>query len=193
MRYFKVNEHYAELKLPFDDVLKEGTILDGKFNRHDTWGLTFIAIDELIDKKVNEFFNDIGMPLKNVYFMYGPANKNLVVHVDGYVDESGNYHGMLCGLNYIYGSTDHVMRWFTSNSLGETSINKEGLKRTKWYVEDCELARDLKIVRPTLVRTDVPHDVVNLCDEKRFCVSLRFRDQNMSFDSAREKLSRWII
>lgn len=192
MQYFKVNDYYTELKFPFESILKKDVILDGRFDRHDTWGLTFIPIDEMIDRSARDFFNDIGLDLKTIYFMYGPANKKLVIHVDGYIDNNGSYHGMLCGLNWIFGSTNHSMNWYTSNSLGETSINKEGLKRTKWSDENCFLAQQVTINKPTLVRTDVPHNVINSSSEKRFCVSLRFKDQNLKYEDAKKLLSSYI-
>jgi hypothetical protein len=83
------------------------------------------------------------------------------------------------------------MKWYSSDTYGQTSINKEGLKRTKWDLADCEIEKETTIIAPTLVRTDVPHNVVNLSDQKRFCVSLRFLDQSMTYEQAKNKLGQW--
>lgn len=188
------NSYFSELNLPFGkDILRDQVILDGRFQRHDTWGLTFIDFREMIKDEVIEFFSDQGLPLRTVYFMYGPPKQELVVHVDGFIDESRNFWGMKCGLNFIFGTQDHKMIWYRSKSLGITSVNKEGLKRTKWNIEDCEEVLHHKIVHPTLVRTSVPHNVINLSDEKRFCVSLRFEDKNLDYESAKEKLQKFIF
>jgi hypothetical protein len=192
MRYFHKNDYFTKLKFPFDTILKKEVILDDYFNRHDTWGLKFVSVDEMIDKDIQDFFVSIGLPLRTIYLMYGPANESLIIHVDGFVDDYGNYQGMLCGLNFIFGSTSHVMKWYSSNNYGQTSINKEGLKRTKWDLSDCQVENETVLTCPTLVRTDVPHNVINLSDQKRYCVSLRFTDQTMTYEQAKDKLSQWI-
>jgi hypothetical protein len=191
MRYFHKTDYFTKLKFPFDNILKKDVVLDDYFHRHDTWGLKFIPVDELIDDDVKNFFMSIDLPLRTIYLMYGPAHESLILHVDGFIDENGQYQGMLCGLNFIFGSTSHVMKWYSSDTYGQTSINKEGLKRTKWDLIDCKIEKETTITAPTLVRTDVPHNVVNLSDQKRFCVSLRFLDQSMTYEQAKNKLELW--
>ena len=189
----KNTTNYTQFKFPFDDILKPGVTLDGRFSRHDTWGLDFLPIDELVKDDVPKFFEEKGLPLKNIYFMYGPAQESLVIHVDGFVEENGTFHGIYCGLNWIYGSTNHVMKWYSSDTVGETSINKEGLRRTRWSISDCVSIEELTISVPTLVRTDIPHNVVNFSNEKRFCVSLRFADITLTYQQVREKLLDYIL
>jgi hypothetical protein len=140
--------NYTQFKFPFDDILKPGVTLDGRFSRHDTWGLDFLPIDELVKDDVSKFFEEKGLPLKNIYFMYGPAQESLVIHVDGFVEENGTFHGIHCGLNWIYGSTNHVMKWYSSDTVGETSVNKEGLRRTRWSASDCVSIEELTIDLP---------------------------------------------
>jgi len=193
MLHFQKNDYFTKLRFPFDNILKKDVVLDDYFDRHDTWGLKFINIDDMINHEVKDFFSSIDLPLRTIYFMYGPANESLIIHVDGYIDENGSYQGMLCGLNFIFGSTSHVMRWYSSKSYGETSVNKEGLKRTKWNVADCVLEKETTLVTPTLVRTDVPHNVINLSDQKRFCVSLRFSNQSLTYEDVKDRLGRWIF
>lgn len=125
--------------------------------------------------------------------MYGPAKESLVIHVDGFIDDDGAYHGINCGLNWIYGSKNHVMKWYSPNTFGETSVNKEGLRRTRWPNCDCVSIEEVSISVPTLVRTDIPHNVINLSDEKRFCVSLRFADMSLTYQQVRQHLLDYII
>lgn len=188
------NRYFAELNLPFGmNVLKDDVILDGRFDRHDTWGLTFLDFKDMIKPDIIDFFRDLEMPLRTVYFMYGPPKQDLIIHVDGFMDDYRKYWGMKCGLNFIFGSTDHKMIWYKSRSNGITSVNKEGLKRTKWNPEDCQEDMSHSIKGPTLVNTSVPHSVINFSDEKRFCVSLRFEDKNLDFESAKNKLKDFIF
>ena len=85
------------------------------------------------------------------------------------------------------------MKWYSSDTVGETSVNKEGLRRTRWSASDCVSIEELTISVPTLVRTDIPHNVVNVSNEKRFCVSLRFADMTLTYQQVREKLLDYIL
>jgi hypothetical protein len=63
--------------------------------------------------------------------------------------------------------------------MGNTIVNN-----TKF-----ELISSLNLIKPTLVRTDVPHRVKNLDIIDRWCVSLRFK-QDLSWVEAEQMFSK---
>jgi hypothetical protein len=111
-----------------------------------------------------------------------------------------------CALNINLDNTDSIMYWYSATEtpvfpLDETPpspIDKlygihYGSKHNRDFKNNSSfsLIETFRIVKPTLVKTSVPHSVENTDTKDRWCLSLRFKN-NPSYYECLDKLKDWI-
>jgi hypothetical protein len=98
------------------------------------------------------------------------------IHVDGHPDEN---HLRYLGLNWpLYYCEGSYMHWYdaVSNAKRDDGSRSDYGDYQMYYPEDCALVSSLELVKPTLVRINVPHNVENLKPTPRVVISLRFKN-----------------
>lgn len=108
------------------------------------------------------------IPRNNNLFISQP-NMTSSIHIDGL---SQSY-----AINYIWGEGESKMRWFELNSdePHKPAVTTAGTDYMIYNDNQVKLTEEIIVPKNTLilVRTDVPHQVVNCSNSKRYCLSLR--------------------
>lgn len=122
------------------------------------------------------------MPFDSFNLFIGPPKFNSTIHID---NREQSY-----AINYIWGDSESKMRWFIpkERETPTTLITTAGTDYMTYNDNQVELIEEIDIPKNTLllVRTDIPHQVINYSDHKRYCVSVRGRpiftwDQAVSY------------
>lgn len=113
---------------------------------------------KIIEKELsnlNNYFNNINIPIKFIVLFGTPPNKDPLdgIHKDGYPMEG-------------YDAGDYAINFSVSNSEDSFIVFFDELKN--------EICRRNYSNRPLLFRTDVFHSVLNFSDNVRITASLRF-------------------
>jgi hypothetical protein len=104
---------------------------------------------------LNDYFNDISLPIKFIVLFGTPPNKNCLdgIHKDSYPMEG-------------YDASNYCINFSVDNSENSFIVFFDELKN--------EICRKNYDVCPILFRTDVFHSVLNFSDNIRITASLRF-------------------
>lgn len=164
------NFYFLNLDIP---LFKEGVSYQDLPKDH----ISKIDHKKYFNKEIFNFFEKLNLEIVFVetFFKY-PGNKGYI-HTDAL---GGDY----VKLNWVFGGGDSEMTWYSpkpgiKKTLSFTATKTPYLSYTENEVE--EIART-QIKNPTLVQVGVPHNVVNVTEE-RFCVSVVFKNNkrpNMS-------------
>jgi hypothetical protein len=77
------------------------------------------------------------------------------------------------------------MFWYKPLKNGEESKTKASTAYETWKRSDCEELYNYMFTSPTpvLVKNNIPHNVINMSNTPRWCISLRFKNP-MNWDNA---------
>jgi hypothetical protein len=150
--------------------------------------------------------NSCGLSLAGVVLFFKQPGGKSPVHVD-LVFDNGIWVKWHCAINWNLTGAENIMSWWETK---ETPINairypiqsgENYILRGEHYGQynnrnlDLSKSRQLalsNIIRPTLLKTDIPHTVENTDKEKtRICISVRFKG-NPSYEDVLEKLKVFI-
>ncbi len=122
---------------------------------------------DILSPEIIDFLTLLKIPVF-VNLFYGPPATSTQIHVDNHV---GGW-----AINYAWGSSDSVMRWY---SINEGSIPKSAMTTANtpyfFYTSDqVKIIEETAIKGLCLIRTDVPHSVHNYSTNSgRWCLSIR--------------------
>ena len=108
-----------------------------------------------------------------IVFGQGP-NSIQAVHVDGYdVDRTGASN---CALNIPIANCDAgEMIWYSGKFHLSETANTQGLKYLELnWDEEKQIQQSVIVDKPTIVKIDVPHQVINHSNKRRLMLSVRF-------------------
>jgi len=97
-------------------------------------------------------------------------------------------------INYVWGSSRSEMSWWEPDS--DINLSPEmcsiGSEYMKYDPLKCNLIDSVELTGPTLVRIDIPHNVVNYDKENyRWCLSIRDLSNKWTWEEAVEKFRPW--
>jgi len=193
-------ECYYKLKLPISQWLRKDLDLswypdvfpDYEWGEKRIWGLQYPKIDAILSDEAVEFFRSIGFESN----MAGPNTVNLFRGNPGATMGIHHDMGPKFSINYSWGSEHNEMRWYkfkTSNPKTYSKPSTTGRPTDYFYPEDLIEVGRTAIDEPTLVRTHIPHHVVNYdVNNYRWCVTLRNLTNTWTWEEAAEFFSPWI-
>lgn len=149
--------------------------------------------NEIFTDEVLDFFRARGLTsTRSQMFCNHPGPIPGGIHIDGYYKDN-KLLSNIYAINWIVNPENSVMRWYKSDSPSETKVTSGGTTLTKFSPETAVMTHEKNIIGPTLVRADIPHNVVNFGTQTRWCYSLRFTPYVKSWKEAVEMFSDLII
>jgi hypothetical protein len=94
------------------------------------------------------------------------------IHIDGF-DNSHNRPA----INWDLTAGQGHMKWFRLKdgvSVPNTKITTTGTPYLQFNENDCDMLHEHVIAGPCLINTGIPHNLKNLNDTPRYCLSIRF-------------------
>jgi hypothetical protein len=187
-----INNYYRLLNLPilcFDKENLETSVLgsfDTNKNKHWT-GLSSWFSNEAIS-----FFSKFDYKIINAELFYTPPHGELLWHIDMNPPED------FIKINFVWGSTNHVMEWgeLTSSNftpvVQKTEVNSQYIKLTEKNVSP---TKKVQIHNAALVNVGRPHRVLNYSDNARwcFCMILEQNSKRINFQKAVIDLSEYVV
>jgi DNA-binding transcriptional MerR regulator len=136
------------------------------------------SINDILDSDFIEELKNAGLELREVQMFISPPDTAGKIHIDGHqldIDAAA--------INFVLNNNvNWEMQWFTVNDLEEveqltSSGNTSYIPLTN---DQCTLHHIFKSVHPFVVQIGVAHRVVNLSNKHRYCISLRFKQNDFS-------------
>ena len=182
-------KNYYRLNLPFDNPLKPGFTFPSIENIKPPWQTLIIPSIGTFSKELYDWFRSIKAIPTHPHIFCGFPHEQCIIHMDG-VDRVES-----AAINWVYSldSSKSEMIWYDALEDGTIEV----LEKTKrehiyWTASQVKEIERYSIHSPTLVRTNIPHNVINNADTPRWCLSIRFRPPK-SWDSIVEMLQEYII
>lgn len=167
---------------------------DYEWGEKRIWGLQYPPIEKVLSEEAIEFVRSMGYQSA----VNGPDTINLFRGDPGAV--MGIHHdlGPRFSINLCWGSKRSDMVWYKFKNPDETprtysKPSTTGRPTNYFYEEDLiEIGRaDISV--PTLVRTQIPHHVINYDTENhRWCFTLRNLNNKWTWEEAVEHFRPWL-
>ena len=156
----------------------------------NNWKLSFKHFSNFLTPETIDLFASKNIPLPEYAMIFrGRPGGTLVVHLD-YI--SPGY-----AINIAWGSRRSEMIWYKPLIPIEEAKYETSSAHSPYYYFESHQVEEIErteIKGPCLVRTDIPHNVVNYDTENiRWCLSLRFPGPVNSWDSAVEFFKPYFI
>jgi hypothetical protein len=144
------------------------------------------SIVEWLDESYNEWLNDrislkqytgkVNRVIGAFVFAVVPKDNPAVYHIDG--DGTGNfpYETPRWALNIpLYNCDQGEMFWVNGDYETETIVSEHGIPYLNiiWKSEP-KIVESVVVDKPTIVKIDVPHKVINHMDSVRMMLTIRF-------------------
>lgn len=163
-----MRNHY-NLNLNFP-ILKSG--FDFPKPKTYVWDIFLLKPEEFASQEAIDFFKDLGMELYNCHIFRGAPGMGCGIHVDGHASNKGSQP--VWAINWILGSKASSMYWYNPIHEGNEIKTHVGTAYQRWNLDQVEEIEKASFSGPTLVRTDIPHRVVNHdIKNARWCISVR--------------------
>lgn len=162
-------KNYYNLKLDFP-ILKEGF----EFPKPKTffWDIFILNPEEFASQEALDFFKGLGLELYNCHLFRGAPGAACGIHVDGH--SSIKESQPIWAINWILGSASSTMYWYKPVQNGSETQTHVGTAYQRWRLDQVTEVERASFNGPTLVRTDIPHRVVNHdIRNPRWCISIR--------------------
>jgi hypothetical protein len=130
-----------------------------------------------LGEEINDWFKQYDCRLsKSMLFIYPPYGTSRI-HIDGWksdIDDTRNY----TAINFSKGGIGQL-RWFEDirehKNDEKTQTTHDQVPYINFQKDDVKLInRAMYKNKPMLLRTDIPHQAVNLTNRKRYCITLRW-------------------
>lgn len=134
------------------------------------------SINDILDPEFIKELTDLGLELREVQMFISPPGKSGGIHIDGHRLDADT-----AAINFVLNNNiDWEMQWFTINNLEEvkklTTISDTNYISLNEY--QCTMRHVFKSIYPFIVHIGVPHRVLNLGNTYRYCMSLRFKQND---------------
>lgn len=114
------------------------------------------------DQTLVNFLKNLGLNTIGAEIFFVPKNTEVGIHNDGLLLDDH------CKLNWFFGSSGSVMRWYEPIDSKEISKNKTSIDTDYIYFEkhQCKEVCSFAVGKPTLVNVGLPHDAYNESDKE---------------------------
>lgn len=161
---------------------------------------------KFINEKTLFIFKKLNLEIGGIIVFKKHTNGISPVHTD-ILFEKDEWSIWNCAVNYNLTGARSKMMWFETSLEQCYPINSKMHKSTDYILSGIHYGKRLnadytsssfklideeEIIKPTLVRTDVPHTTINLDDKDRICASIRFKI-NYSFNELLEKFKEMLV
>lgn len=182
-------QHLNIPHLPFTDVNWKRKL--------PTKGHIPISLD-MVNAEMVDWFEMLGMYIKNVDVFCSPPGFRLPIHVDGKKIDN------CCAINWAYCDEDGaLMEWWKPISDKINTVTpgteKDAYNITTtpyafaWKDEECNKVFESEVKQPSLVNIGQPHAMSNHTNSQRFAISItwkRFDGMDMQFEDAYQRLDK---
>ena len=136
------------------------------------WDIFVLKPEDFASQKAIEFFKSINLRLHLCHIFRGAPGMASGIHVDGHSSNTDSQP--IWAINWILGSESSSMFWYNPIHEGIESMTHAGTAYHRWNLDQVEEIEKASFRGPTLVRTDIPHRVVNHdIRNPRWCISIR--------------------
>jgi hypothetical protein len=147
------------------------TQIDLNQNQLDSWKTIKVNLNDSICDRGLKYIKDTRlMPMSLVNLFIGPPHSETAIHIDNSIQSYA--------INYVWGESNSIMRWYQTNdnAIGKPGKTTAGTNYTKYDSDQVFLIEEIEIPKNklTLVRIDIPHQVINYSAHPRYCLSIRF-------------------
>lgn len=131
-------------------------------------------LEKILFKEDIEYFENIGCKIREINLFYTKPMSSSIIHIDGF-----NTDRAIGAVNKVLldQHSNWEMQWFTIKNKKKLDqlISSGNTAFMPLDENDCELFEKCNYNnQPYLVRVDVPHKIVNLSNNTRYCISIRF-------------------
>ncbi len=139
-------------------------------NTPNSWATIKVNAVESLTSNGLQFLLQTGLrPLNKINLFVGPPEFDSAIHVDDLLQSYA--------VNYVWGDSVSKMRWFELISVtsGTLALTTSGTNFTIYNKSQVKLIEEIDVPKNTLmlVRTNIPHQVSNYSNVKRYCLSAR--------------------
>lgn len=141
--------------------------------------------ENILDSSTIEFFEANSLPLREVQLFIASPMYRGTIHIDGH-----NTDNTIGCINYVINNDLHwKMQWFELKENVEfiKQISMGNTDYMSFDKSECVLLKSAVFEKAALIKVSVPHSIINLSRNPRYCLSLRFFDNR--FDSILNKLN----
>jgi hypothetical protein len=161
------NHYNLNFKFP---ILKTG--FEFPKPKTQVWDIFILKPKEFASTQAIAFFHNLGLTLYNCHIFRGAPGKACGIHVDGHTLRKESQS--VWAINWILEAEESSMHWYNPIGEGNKMINHAGTPYQRWNLDQVEEIERASFSGPTLVRTDIPHRVVNYdVKNPRWCISIR--------------------
>lgn len=148
---------------------------DSENLRHTKSTHFLLDIQDDLSDEVKDFFEKNNQFIVIAEVFRRPNKEISTIHSDD--KDLGDYSKM----NWIFGGTDSLMNWYKiKEDIDLPKIYKTSIKSYSllYRMDQVHLLYSEAFRGPSIVQVGVPHNIINLKDE-RFCVSVVFKDKTL--------------
>jgi hypothetical protein len=139
--------------------------------------------EEILSRDAILRFNLIGLNVREIQMFTTPPNKVTGIHIDSHDGEISKG-----AINFVIG--EGTMVWYKLKNQETTRLETSaGTSYMLYDIKNCSAVDKLSLSKLTLVRTNIPHNILNISDRFRYCFSIRFTHNN--FEDIFERLQLW--
>lgn len=129
-----------------------------------------LDLGTILKEDTNSLFQDTTIKLEHGILFFLKPYKELPIHIDAQTK-----HDFYSSLNIpILNCEGGDMCWYSGSFYEEDILLPEGIRYSKLKMEDPTILYNSIINSPSIVRTNIPHNVVNTIDKKRIMLALRY-------------------
>ena len=156
------------------------------------WSYLLDNVGQLYSQDWLDYMKNIGLPVLGTLIFWRQANyQHPTIHIDN-PDKTGGKLGL--SINWCIGPDSAEMVWYETPSYsGNFGKTNTGSLYQDWPTEDgVEIARRCIGPTPTLVRVDIPHNVI-MNNQPRLLISCRINFRTDTWGQAVEFVKPFII
>jgi hypothetical protein len=185
-----MNQYFLELKLN-DQPLEKFYQYPDHLSKSNKLSSTYTAVHKgFIVGEIVQSVQSVGLDIDSAVIFKKRPGQASPLHVD-ILEENSKFIRWHCAINWNLNFSKSYMAWY--DTAEEECLPKDFSERKIYsqypltgihygYYGNVEmdltktkLLEKTEIYRPTLVRTDIPHQIVNQDIKDRWCLSVRFK------------------
>ena len=151
----------------------------------DRYKIELYKKEDILDYSTIEFFENNNLAIREVQLFVASPMYFGTIHIDGH-----NTNNDIGCVNYVVNNDlKWTMQWFKLKENVEfiKQISKGNTDYMAFNISECNMIKNAVFKKAALIKVSVPHKIINLSQNPRYCLSIRFFDNR--FDSILNKLN----